>query len=183
MQNCELLPSHFDEFASEGRGGASCKWNWAHLGQSSERIFNAQTCIPHYLAPKSAKLIHLISQLSHSHPIIFYWETMRKNHLPALTFPSHHLICQPLWSGLVAGAWSRKNRVTLRPSPTPNPNKHQFSRFSLHLWSFSLSFFCWLNRHIASTWNWRLHFSFTYGCSLALKDDLSVQHPQKSNDA
>ena len=41
MQNCELLPSHFDEFASEGRGGASCKWNWAHLGQSSERIFNA----------------------------------------------------------------------------------------------------------------------------------------------
>ena len=27
VQNCELLPSHFDEFASEGRGEASCKRN------------------------------------------------------------------------------------------------------------------------------------------------------------
>ena len=70
MQNCELLPSHFDEFASEGRGGASCKWNWAHLGQSLERIFNAQTFIPHYLAPKSTKLIHIISQLSLFAPCI-----------------------------------------------------------------------------------------------------------------
>ena len=25
---CLTSPSHFDEFASEGRGGASCKRNW-----------------------------------------------------------------------------------------------------------------------------------------------------------
>ena len=59
----------------------------------------------------------------------------------SLCLLSFYSSCQPLWSGPVASAWSQKNRVTLRPSPTPNPNKCQFSRFSLHLWSFSLSIF------------------------------------------
>jgi hypothetical protein len=68
VQNCELdhhclkLPSHFDEFASEGRGGASCKRNWA------PRSHHRKEYIPHHLDPKSGK--------SHS------------SHLPALPSPS-----------------------------------------------------------------------------------------------
>jgi hypothetical protein len=148
-RHCLKSAPHFDEFAWEGRAASqcSCKWNWAPWPHHRKDIpMPKQTCLPHCLAQKLAKLIHLISQLPI--PSSFTEKTRRSGHRMAwhttlsIPFTLASSLCD-LDELPARGAQKERSVILLRhcdrPQPHQSPMKGGLVASYLTWWSFSLS--------------------------------------------